>query len=466
MNMYAALFQGNKRRVLLRAALISAFIAIVDWAVVGAIPLGFLYLLPMLMVGSVLGPFQIAGAAALCTILAEAFDDFAWSPRTGIPRDVLYFAAFTVGGLFVREMSRNRLAALQHLRDVEHERDVRRDAEERLRALIETSPAAIITADSEGVVTMANEAAHRMFAVPATMLQGRTIFSYLPSLTNAARNDASRQFFRTVMQARGRREDGDTFLADICFSTYQTKTGSRLTAMVIDASEDLRTHEVSGLHQLLTGSRIAISAVSHEIRNVCGAIAVVHKNLAHAGSLAGNEDFEALGSLIVALERIANLNLGQSTAQQTEIDLTALLEELKIIMSPTLDEASISVTWDIEPGLPHVWADRSSLMQVFLNLMTNSTRALDGKAAPQLAITARRENLLVCISFSDNGGGVIQNDHLFRPFQAGATSTGLGLFLSRAFMRSFGGDLRYAPIPNGACFMVELNAVVPSGVAA
>src|ERR1700735_1749541 len=127
MNMYAALFTGNKRLVLLRAALIAAAIAIVDWSVVGAIPLGFLYLLPMLLVGSVLGPLQIVGAAAFCTVLAESFDDFVWAPRTGIPRDVLYFAAFTVGGLFVREMSRNRLAALQHLREVEHERDVRRD---------------------------------------------------------------------------------------------------------------------------------------------------------------------------------------------------------------------------------------------------------------------------------------------------------------------------------------------------
>jgi PAS domain S-box-containing protein len=464
--MYAALFKGNKRRVLLRAALISAAIAIVDRAVVGAIPLGFLYLVPMLMVGSVLGPFQIAGAAALCTILAESFDDFVWSPRTGIPRDVLYFAAFVACGLFIREMSRNRMAALKHLHEVEHERDVRRDAEEKLRALIETSPAAIITANSEGIVTMANEAAHRMLAVPATLLSGRTIFTYLPSLTNVARNDPSRQFFRTVMQARGRRADGDTFLADICFSTYQTKAGPCLTAMVIDGSEDLRTHEVSGLRQLLNGSRIAISAVSHEIRNICGAIAVVHRNLAHAGSLAGNEDFEALGSLIVALERIANLNLGQSTNQLTEIDLAALLEELKIIMSPTLSEANISTEWIVEPSLPHVWADRSSLMQVLLNLMTNSARALEGKVNPRLAIMVNCERTQVFISLSDNGGGMVQDEHPFRPFQAGATSIGLGLFLSRAFMRSFGGDLRYNPIPNGASFIVELNAVVPSGAIA
>ena len=38
----------------------------------------------------------------------------------------------------------------------------------------------------------------------------------------------NRQSFRTVMQCRGRREDGEAFLADIWFSTYRTSAGSRL----------------------------------------------------------------------------------------------------------------------------------------------------------------------------------------------------------------------------------------------
>ena len=178
------------------------------------------------------------------------------------------------------------------------------------------------------------------------------------------------------MQARGQRDDGETFLADICFSTYRTNAGSRLTAMVLDASEEFRTHEVSGLHQLLAGSRIAIGAISHEIRNVSGAIAAVHQNLAHCGLLAGNKDFEALGNLIVALERIASVNLRQSSDQATEVDLAALLDELKIVVAPSLLEENIEAQWTIEPGLPLVWADRPSLMQVFLNLTTNSIRAL------------------------------------------------------------------------------------------
>jgi hypothetical protein len=33
------------------------------------------------------------------------------------------------------------------------------------------------------------------------------------------------------------------------------------------------------------------------------------------------------------------------------------------------------------------------------------------------------------------------------------------LYLARAFARSFGGDLRYMPLPGSACFVVELAPV-------
>ncbi len=442
-----------------RAGIIFAAIALLDWGVVGAIPLGFLYLAPMLLVGSVLGSSQILVIALLCTGMAEAFDDFTWTPRTGLPRDVLYFAAFAAVGLFVREMSRNRLTALDHLHEVEHERDARRDAEEQLKALIESSPAAIVTADANGVIMMANGAACRMFALSDRNLTGKILYSFLPSLTNASRHVPSDQFFRTVMQARGQRDDGETFLADICFSTYRTSEGPRITAMVLDASEDLRTHEVAGLHQLMAGSRIAMSAVSHEIRNVCAAIAIVHKNLAQEGRLAGSEDFDALGSLVVSLERIASINLQQSSGQATEVDLVALLDELKIIMGPLLHEENISTEWVISPALPKVWADRSSLMQVFLNILMNSNRALASRyQQSRIKVVVKSSLTQVQVEFSDNGGGVAHADQLFHPFQPGATSTGLGLYLSRALMRSFGGDLHYRPLGDGACFIVDLNA--------
>ena len=452
----AILFLGTRRSIAIKACVIAAFIAFIDWRVIAQVPLGFLYLIPMAMIGSALGLLPIFAMASVCTFLAEIFGDLEWSLRTGASRDLLYFAAFIGTGLFTREVSRSRETAAQNLHAIENERDARREAEEQLQVLIESSPVSIVMAEASGRVLMANEAAGRLLGVRAGELTGKNISRYLPALTNVCTQEPGQSLIRAVMQARGQREDGEAFLADICFSTYSTNAGERLAAMVLDSSEDLRAHEVAGMHQLLEGSRIAVGALSHEIRNVCGAISLVHRNLAAANLLSNNKDFEALGSLVVALESVASLNLRQTTSHASEVDLNLLLDELKIIIAPNMEDEEIAVTWNLEANLPLIWADRSSLMQVFLNLVTNSARALSKQDVRRLAISAYRDRDHVAVKVTDTGGGVTHAEHLFRPFQAGSDATGLGLFLSRAFVRSFGGELRYMPVDDGACFIVEL----------
>jgi PAS domain S-box-containing protein len=458
--MLSSLFGGSKRASLIGAGALIVLIALIDWRVVEEVPLGFLYLLPMLILGRVLKPWQTALAAGLCTYLTEEFDQYAWNLRTGLPRDVLYFMAFFSIAVFVHEVNRNRQIILRQLHEIEEQSDARREAEEQLKVLIESSPAAIITADPEGVVLMANEAAHRMLGVKAPSLLGRSIHRYFPALSKVSGRETSKHLFRTVMQSRGQRDDGEGFLAEICFSTYHTESGSRLAAMILDSSEDFRTREESSLHQILAGSRIAVGAVSHEIRNVCGAIAMVHRNLSANHSLAQDQDFEALGNLLMALERIAEVDLRPYPDQAMEVDLLAMLDDLRIVIAPSLEDKCIACTWEIDPELPPVWADGANLMQVFLNLTTNSIRTLSEKVSGRLlTISARSEGRRVIVEVLDNGGGVAQPSELFRPFQTGAKNTGLGLYLARAFARSFGGDLRYKPLPGAACFQVELAAV-------
>ena len=461
--MLAFLLRGSTTAVLVRAALMIVLVAFADWRIEGNIPLGFLYLFPMLLVGSVLNRWQIALVAAVCTALAEAFDSFEWAPETGIPRDILVFAAFLGMGLFVYEVSRNRKAATEHTLRIEAEVEARREAEEQLKVLVESSPAAIFTTNAEGRVLLANDAAHRLLGLTLGTLPGRPIHEYLPALETVPALQQNRQSFRTVMQCRGRREDGEVFLADIWFSTYRTSVGPRLAAMVVDTTEDLRNREEFSLHQLLAASRILVGAVSHEIRNVAGAIAVVHENLARDGSLGQNKDFEALGTLIAALEMIASLDLRQVANQAAGIDLRSLLEELRIVVDASLRGEGVAVRWEIEGGLPQVWADRQSLMQVFLNLIKNSERALLNETRRELTVAARKEKHRITVRFTDTGGGVANPERLFRPFQHGAQTTGLGLYLSREFMRSFRGDLRYEPEPHGASFIVELSPVYGTG---
>jgi len=445
---------GNRTRMLVVASLLIAAIAAVDWWATHYISLGFLYLFPIIILGGFLSRTWIIGVALVCAVLQEAFGNLPESEA--VIRLVFSSAGFVGTGLFISEMVRNRRIVLKHSEELEDQIRQREDAEQQLRSLVESSPAAIVTVDSDGKILLANEAAQQLLSPDAAPLPGQPIRSYLPSLQTVLKTRASRAF-RTTLQCTGQRSDGEVFLAGVWFSTYSTMSGPRLAAIIVDLSEDLRNREELSLDHLLKNSRILMSTVAHEIRNLSGAVLVVHKNLSRIKELETNEDFRALGGLIQSLERISALELGSTPAQNGEVvELTSVLDELRILIETTYHESEINVQWDMQEPLPLVWADRYGLVQVFLNLAKNSQRAMMSTETKRLRIAAHQENGKVVIRFEDTGVGVASPDNLFRPFQRGAKSSGLGLYVSRAIMRSFGGELAYEPRSEGSCFAVVL----------
>jgi hypothetical protein len=71
--MLSFILQGAPRAVLIRAVIMIAAIAFADWRIEGNIPLGFLYLFPMLLVGHVMTRWQIAFTAEI--VAAESGSD-------------------------------------------------------------------------------------------------------------------------------------------------------------------------------------------------------------------------------------------------------------------------------------------------------------------------------------------------------------------------------------------------------
>jgi signal transduction histidine kinase len=80
-----------------------------------------------------------------------------------------------------------------------------------------------------------------------------------------------------------------------------------------------------------------------------------------------------------------------------------------------------------------------------------------------LRVEVTIEDDTVQIRFRDSGPGVSNPDALFKPFHPGASSTGLGLYISRAVLKSYGGDLYLEPEVRGGCFVVQLWAAEDDG---
>lgn len=448
---------ANRTRLLIVAGLLVTAIATIDWLTKPYLSLGFLYLFPIIIVGGFLSRGRIVGVALVCSVLQEAFSNL--PENEAIFRLLLSSAGFSGTGLFISELLRNRRITLEHVEELESEVKLRRDAEDQLQVLVESSPAAIVTIDMNGTISLANQAAQQLLAPDGSALQGQTIRSYLPSLQTIVQTQPARAF-RTTLQCRGQRSTGEVFLAGVWFSTYRTVFGPRLAAVVVDLSEDLRNREDLSLDHLLRSSRILVGAMAHEVRNLCGVAVVLQKNLGRVPELEHNEDFQALSSLIQSLERISTLSVKSAPSDvAATVELISLLDEVRVLIEGAYRESEIKIEWCVQENLPLVWADRYGLIQVFLNLAKNSQRAMESTASKKLCVSTSSEEKHVTIRFEDTGTGIAHPESLFRPFRPDAETTGLGLYVSRSILRSFGGELLYEPGGQGCCFVVVLPAL-------
>lgn len=447
----------NRTRFLIAAAILIALIATIDWYTKPYISIGFLYLFPIMLIAGFLPRWQTVLVALVCAVLQELFSEL--PSGEAITRLLMASAGFIGTGLFVSEIIRGRQMALEHVEEIETQSKLRYEAEEQVRILVDSSPAAIVTIDSSGRILLANIAAQNLFGSEDTPIVGESIAQFLPALQSALQTQLPTQF-HTELRCRGRRKNGEAFLGAVWFSTYITSQGPRLAAIIVDLSEDLRDREDLSLDHLLKSTKILMGAVAHEIRNVCGAVLAVHKNLSRLPALQENEDFRALGLLIDGLETLSEMELLPPLDKTpSSVELTTLLDELRVLIEPNYEEARTKILWRLQDDLPLVAGDRYGLQQVFLNLARNSQRAMALTEQKQLTISSKLESRGVVIRFEDTGVGIPSPDQLFKPFQQGANATGLGLYVSRAILRSFGGELRFEPRAEGCCFAVILARV-------
>jgi PAS domain S-box-containing protein len=211
----------NRAAVLLTSVVIVLAIAAVDWWTKPYVSLGFLYLFPIMLAAGFLPRWAIACMGLACALLSERFSNL--DPADAPIRSSFEALALVGSGLFISEVLRNRRLRLA--------------SQERLRVLVETSPAAIVTVDEHGSIELANRAATELMAPRDGDLIGQPIAAFLPELHHALRWEEGPQF-RTSMQCRGHRGNGESFLADVWFSSYKEGSQPKLAAIIADVTEE------------------------------------------------------------------------------------------------------------------------------------------------------------------------------------------------------------------------------------
>jgi signal transduction histidine kinase len=152
-------------------------------------------------------------------------------------------------------------------------------------------------------------------------------------------------------------------------------------------------------------------------------------------------------------------------------------------MAPTARKKEVELAFEVERGLPQIWADAERLRQVFLNLTENAIKftpvsgsvrltakitgmdaATGGDAGGMVLLGARRT--AIEISVADTGIGIPENERnrVFDAFyQVDSSSTreaggtGLGLSIVKRLVDGHDGAVRITSNqPRGTVFVVTI----------
>ena len=276
---------------------------------------------------------------------------------------------------------------------------------------------------------------------------------------------------------RMRRVNGSPVWVEVTARARPARSGAllRVEALVRDVSERKRLDDQAKdiYQQILQSEKMAalgqtISGVAHELNNPLATILSWAERLSEKplDETAERGVSVILGEAERAARIVRNLLTFARKRQSTRavIDVNALVRETIALRGydrmPTL-----TVSTQLAPGLPKVFADVHQIQQVLLNLMINAEQAMLGaKGRGVLMIRTRQDADSDCAVFEveDNGPGIpieVQT-RIFDPFfttKEVGKGTGLGLTVAYAIVQEHGGRIRISPTPGGgATFSVEL----------
>jgi signal transduction histidine kinase len=143
--------------------------------------------------------------------------------------------------------------------------------------------------------------------------------------------------------------------------------------------------------------------------------------------------------------------------QQKPVDVGQGLSDTLVVLAPKAREKRVTVTLDVEPGLPLVQGLGGALNQVWSNLVDN---ALDA-AARDVAVTATHKGRTVVVRVRDDGAGIAADiqRRIFDPFfttKPPGVGTGLGLDTARRLVLQHKGEIVVESSPGKTEFAVTL----------
>lgn len=360
------------------------------------------------------------------------------------------------------ELEERRLNLLATLSKLQKSRQVITDERNFKESILESISSAIITFDTNGLLTSTNATANSFLGKKWSLgTHYAAVFRQwegVPARIALAITEGTGYGREPLMlkQESGMRH----FDLGIFPIGPDAAQGITITLRDETLREKLR-EETIRLDRLASLGRLA-AGISHEIRNPLTGVTLLLDDLHDRYALA-QEERKMLERAIAEIERVERLvasMLSFATPPRTEFKtgrLDETVQEVAILLKRSFERQNITMQLDCQP-LPPFLFDPDKIRQAVLNLLKNGLEAMpDGGL---LTVRLYAENNIAIIRIADSGTGICEDDLpiLFEPFftRKGA-GTGLGLSITRRIIEEHGGSIEAENMANGgACFTICL----------
>lgn len=345
-----------------------------------------------------------------------------------------------------RAMEDARLDLRHSLRSLANERDWR---ENLLASIIE----GIIILDHKGQITFFSHGAERLTGCLEKNVRGKHLDEVLPVVNQET------SLYQWISSGNEIYQRVDVHICADTVATLAITNAKLPTPGEEDHESALVIRDISkeeAIHRLL-GRFIASAA--HELRTPLTALeASIELLLDPNQDLTSEEEDQLYTSLHLGIFKLHHLvdNLLESAnieARRFRIspritDLSMVISEAVQTMRPLLYKYDHSITTEMPLDLPSVYADRKRVVQVLVNLISNSNKYSPSQEEIRVAVKVEKES--VRVSVLDRGPGIPsdQREGLFERFvypaqesEFSQSGAGLGLSVVKAIIEAHGGEV-------------------------
>ncbi|MEK7383300.1 MAG: HAMP domain-containing sensor histidine kinase [Elusimicrobiota bacterium] len=208
------------------------------------------------------------------------------------------------------------------------------------------------------------------------------------------------------------------------------------------------------LGELEEMKKVFIASVSHELRSPLEAIDGHARDLGksfpgldettRARLESIHKNAVRLGHFVSSLLEMSKIERGQLDYAPRPGEIGPVVADLILFLGPRAAKAGLTLTSEVEPGLPAFDFDPDLITQVLTNLVSNAIKFTP--SGGRILVSVRRAPGLVVCAVEDTGVGIAASalGRIFAPFERApnpmhATGTGLGLAISKKIVEMHGG---------------------------